>query len=262
MQPDLSWTEPPASFDRRLGILVVAILVASALAVVGLVWYPSTLQPAVALTGAKFVQTASCVFSDGWYSNRYAWSFTLINAGNADGYASAEFFINGAPNGYLPFLVGQHSQVTETGVTGGYNYPTLAACGAPETLTVSLASVTRSPVIDERGYIQATVGPLSTLGFVGAMLGILNSLAHRRGFSIFVDAGKAGWVSALLMIFAATLFSGVVTLILVTPYNYPPDWTPAIGYGAVAGTMGVAAFLTACRVILRGRPYRRGVGSR
>jgi len=261
MLPEPPRTRPRASRDRKPGILAAAILIVPALAIVGLVWYPSTLQPAVSLTDVRFVQTASCVPVNGWYGNRYDWSFTLVNAGSADGYASAEFFVDGNGMGFLPFLVGQHAQVTETGSTVGNLYPTLGACGAPESLTVSLASVARSPAIDQPAYVQATVGSLSALILVGVMLGLLNHLAHRRGFSIFTDVGVAGWRPSILTVFAAMLFSGVVTQVFITPYSYPLDWTPAIVYGVVAGTIGVAIFLVACRAILRGGARGRSAGS-
>jgi hypothetical protein len=250
MQRDPPQTDRRSRLDGMLGIVAAAILVTAALAIGALVWYPTTLQPAITLTDARFVQTASCVGVNGWYGNEYDWSFTLVNAGSADGYASAQFFVDGNPMGYAPFLVRQHAQVTVTGVTVGNLYPTSAACGGPEVLTVSLASVARSPAIDERVYVQATVSPLSTLILTGGMLGILNHLAHRRGFSIFTNLGSSGWRPAFLTVFAAFLLAGVVTAIFTTPYNYPLDWTPAIVYGTVAGTIGVALFIVACRAIL------------
>ena len=240
---------------------VAVILVTAMVALIAYVWYPTTQQPAITLTGARFVPTASCVPINGWYGNQYAWSFTLVNSGSADGYASAEFFLDGNPMGYLPFLVGQHSQAAETGNTVGNLYRTTAECGAPETLTVSLASVERSPAIDERTLIEATVSPLSTLLLVGLMLGILNLLAHRRGLSIFESLGASGWRPAFLTVFAGLLLSGVITQIFVTPYNYPLDWTPAIVYGVVVGSIGVAIFIAACREVLRGGSRGPIVGS-
>lgn len=260
MQSQQPRVEPRIRSDRVPAMVVAAILVTAMVALVALVWYPTTQQPAITLTDAKFVPTASCVLINGWYGNQYDWSFTLVNSGTADGYASAEFFLDGNPMGYVPFLIGQHTQATETGSTIGNLYRTTAECGVPETLTVSLASVTRSPAIDERTLIQVTVSPLSTLILVGLMLGILNLLAHRRGLSIFKDLGAAGWRPAFLTVFAALLLSGVVTFIFTTPYNYPLDWTPAIVYGAVVGSIGVAIFIVACRAVLAGGGRDRILG--
>jgi len=57
------------------------------------------------------------------------------------------------------------------------------------------------------------VGPVITIGFVGVLFGVLQFLSVRRGGSVRENLGAGGWVIALEVVFAASLFSGIV----VTP---------------------------------------------
>lgn len=251
MQPS---APPPPMQKSRSGLLVgIVAVVVAAIAVVAalvLVWYPTTMQPKILLTDASYV-TGTCVPVSGGFGNRYNWTFTLANTGNADGHASVGFELDGNSVGYREYFVPQHSQVTENATEYGAIYPTSADCGAPETPGISLSSVTGGSVIDPRMVLQFAVGPFATIVFTGVMLGLLQYLAHRRGFSILSDLGSSGWVVAIVTVFSAGLFSSVVTLVLMTPYNYPLDWTPAILYGVAYTAVGLLLFGIACRVALR-----------
>src|SRR3989454_710438 len=69
------------------------------------------------------------------------------------------------------------------------------------------------------------VGPVITIGIVGVLFGILQFLAAHRGGSLRENFGAGGWVIALEVLFAASIFSGIIVNILMTPYNVPVDWT-------------------------------------
>jgi hypothetical protein len=118
-----------------------------------------------------------------------------------------------------------------------------------------LASVAGGHIIDIRTVMQTLVQPVATIAFTGALLGFLQYQAHRRGFSIFADLGASGWRIALLTVFAAGFFAGVLAQFLVTPYTIPLNWTPAILSGIAFSTLGIVLFAVACREMLRvGRP--------
>ena len=98
------------------------------------------------------------------------------------------------------------------------------------------------------------VGPVITIGFVGALFGILQFLAVRRRGSLKENLGARGWVIALQVVFAASLFSGIDVNAMMTPYNVPVDWTPILVWGPLIGALGVGAFIMACRGLARNLP--------
>jgi len=251
---------PPARtgfrWERVLGVVAVVAIMGAMLAVAAFVWYPTTLQPNVTLTDERFVSTP-CAPVLGGYANRFDATFTLVNTGRADGYAAVQFLLNGNSMGYRSYFVPQGSRVTETGLIIWEVYPSPADCGALGTPGLSLASVSRSPTIDERTVIQSTVSPLATLAFMGILVGALSLFARRRGISPFRNLGATGWGVGILTAFAASLFSGIVTSILITPYNYPLDWTPTLVWGTAWGAVGVVIFVVACREMLREGARRR-----
>ena len=99
------------------------------------------------------------------------------------------------------------------------------------------------------------VGPVITIGIVGVLFGVLQFLAARRGGSLRENFVAGGWVIALEILFAASIFSGIIVNILMTPYNVPVDWTPILLEGPLLGALGVAAFLMACRGVGRNLPF-------
>ncbi len=107
--------------------------------------------------------------------------------------------------------------------------------------------------MDTRSLI-ILLGPVITIGFVGALLGILQFLAVRRGGSLRGTLGARGWVIALQVFFAASLFSGIVVNAMMTPHNVPVDWTPILIEGPLIGALGVAVFVMACRGLARKLP--------
>ena len=256
MQP--SAPPRPLLKSRPMFIVAIVAVVIAAIAIIAVlvqIWYGTTLQPRITLTAANYVTGACVPMGNGYYANRFNWTFTLVNTGTADGDASVGFLLDGNSVGYTHYLVPQHSQVTENATVYGSGYPSPAQCGGPETPGISLASVAGGYVIDIRTVIQTLVQPVATMAFTGALLGFLQYQAHRRGFSIFADLGASGWGIALLTVFAAGFFAGVLAQFLVTPYNIPLDWTPAILSGIALSALGVAVFAVGYREMLRaGRP--------
>lgn len=254
MQPEAS--VDPVRQRNRLVVAVVALTVL-VLAAEAVVWYPTTLQPNVVMKDISVVRTASCVPIEGSWGNEYAYSFTLANAGSADGYASVQFILDGVGLGFQSFKVPMGSQRVEAGTTTGNLHQSVEGCGASESLVVSLATVMRSPEIDMHDLIYGSVSPVAALGFAGVMLGTLGVAARRRGIHLLQDAGTAGWHVAWLTLIDASLFSWVVTMALITPYNYPVDWTPVLAFGAVYTVIGVAVFVVAWVLVMRIASTRR-----
>jgi hypothetical protein len=229
------------------------------LAFVAFVWYPTTLQPNVTLTGVHFDGVA-CAPVLGGYANRFNATFTLTNAGSADGEAAVQFLLGNYSLGFQDYLVPKGAQVNLTGLIIWEVFPSASDCGplnVPGPPGVSLASVTRSPEIDERALIQATVSPIATLGFSALELGGLGLVARHRGISLLQDLGVVGWGAALLTVFSAGLFASLVTEAAMTPYNYPVDWTPLFVYGPIYVILGVVLFFVAGRELLREGARRR-----
>jgi len=233
-------------------VAVVAIVIAALVmsAVLLWLWHQTTLQPRVTLTAANYV-TETCVpMGNGYYANRFRWTFTLVNTGTADGDASIGFLLDGNSLGYSHFFVPQHSQVTENANLFGSGSLSPGQCPS-ETPGISLASVAGGFVLDVPMVIESFVRPVATIGFTGAWLGFLQYQAQRRKFSVFEDLGASGWGVAVSTVLAAGFFANVLTLFLVTPYNIPIDWTVAILYGVVFSMLGVIFFALGYREMLR-----------
>ena len=99
--------------------------------------------------------------------------------------------------------------------------------------------------------IVVLVAPIATIAFVAVLLGILHERARRRGGSLLKNLGSRGWVVAIQVVFAAGLFSGILTNALITPYNFPVDWTPVLLEGPILGALGLAVFFMAWREVAR-----------
>src|SRR5437588_9826632 len=187
---------------------------------------------------------------NGYYANRFRWTFTLVNMGTADGDASIGFLLDGNSLGYSHFFVPQHSQVTENANLFGSGSLSPGQCPS-ETPGISLASVAGGFVLDVPMVIESFVRPVATIGFTGAWLGFLQYQAQRRKFSIFEDLGASGWGVAVSTVFAAGFFANVLTLFLVTPYNVPVDWTDAIPHRVAFAVPGALSFAVGYREMLR-----------
>ena len=254
----------PTGPMRPIGALALVILIFVALLAVVLVlaayaWYPTTLQPDVTLRDLRFNATA-CAPVLGGYANRYNATFTLAISGRADGNAAVQYLLGNFSLGFQHYLVPQGKQVNGTAAILWEVVPTPSGCGpldVPGPPAVYLASVTRSPQIDERLVIQTVAGPASALGFMALLLGVLGLLARRHGVFLLRDMSSVGWEVGILTAFSAILLSNVVTALAVTPYNIPVDWTPALVSGAILGTLAVVVFLVAVRAILREASRRR-----
>lgn len=254
MQPN----SPPLRRDSlRQRILIVAVVIAvigALAAIAAFVWYPTTLQPNVTLTNTPFVATPCAPLLGGGYANRFNTTLTLVNTGRADGDAVVQFLLGNFSLGYRFYLVSPGSQVTDAVSIIWEVHSSPTACGPldnPGPPAISLASVTRSPPIDPRTLIFASVIPGATVVFAGGMLGGLQHLARRRGISLFEDLRGEGWGIALLAVFAANMFAGLLTAVLTVPYNYPVDWTPLLVYVPVYSALGIGTFILAWRAVLR-----------
>jgi hypothetical protein len=241
---------------RLAPVLAVVFVVLSIGAILGLVWYPTTLQPNIVLRDATYT-THACVPVSGGYATRYDWTFTVANSGPANGVASIALEWNGYTVGYDRILVPRNSEIAGSRAMYGEVFASPAGCGPPETTGIRLASVTRDPEIDPRTVVVSVVSPIVTIAFSGALFGALHLSLRRRGRSMFGDFGLAGWAIAFLILTAASLFSGVVTQVVVTPYNVPLDWTPALVYGAIATAAGGFLVRAAYRMALRTRDVAR-----
>src|SRR2546428_12528695 len=89
------------------------------------------------------------------------------------------------------------------------------------------------------------VGPVITIGFAGALFGILQFLAVRRGGSGTKNLGAGGWGIGLPVFFAASPFLGIGGNGLITPFKVPIDVAPAFGWGPPLGAIGRARFCQA-----------------
>ena len=98
--------------------------------------------------------------------------------------------------------------------------------------------------------------PVVSLGITAVLFLILHGFAVRRGGSIMRDLGARGWVVALLVVFASSLFSAVVVNALVAPYNVPVDWTPLLIEGPILAALGAGVFFLAWRVLASSLPAR------
>lgn len=112
--------------------------------------------------------------------------------------------------------------------------------------------------MDPAAFRYIVVGPAATLGFVAALLAILQWVAQRRGGSLLRDLGARGWVVALEVVLAAGLFSSIIASVVQAPYNIPPSWDGVLMNGVISGALGVGVFLVAFRQVDRGVSGRVG----
>ena len=110
-----SFAPGPARMPRWLiwvVVGVVVIVIAGALLAFAVIPYFE--QPKITLTDACHT-TTGCVFSAPQWT--YMWTFTLVNSGNANGFATVEFYLNGQPNigtySTVVYLVPLGTQVAE-----------------------------------------------------------------------------------------------------------------------------------------------------
>lgn len=248
--------------SRRDRLLIAAVAIALAIALASLaayVWYPTTLQPSVTLAVAPFVGTR-CAPVLGGYANRFNTTITLANTGRADGDAAVQFLLGNFSMGFQTYWVAQGSQVVDAVSMVWEVHAAPTDCGpldVPGPPAVALASVSRSPPIDPRTLIYATVSPAATLAFVGGTLGGLSLLARRRGISLFEDLGGEGWGIALLIVFTAGWFGSLAATAFTIPYNYPVDWTPVYVYIPIVGGLGVGTLFVAWRAVQRAALRKR-----
>jgi hypothetical protein len=98
-----SGTPQPSPKPRGWFIVaVVAIVIAAVVMSAALLWlwHQTTLQPRVSLTAANYVTEACVPMGNGYDANRFNWTFTLVNAGTADGDATIGFLLDGNSLGY------------------------------------------------------------------------------------------------------------------------------------------------------------------
>lgn len=108
-----------------------------------------------------------------------------------------------------------------------------------------------SRIVEPRTLVVGVIGPAVTIGFIAALLTILEAAAERRGASLRRDLGARGWSIALLVVGSASLLSGVVVNALLIPSFVPVDWIPLLVSGPILAGLGVASFVLAWREIRR-----------
>lgn len=100
---------PPYRSWARLAIAVVAIVVVVAVFFVAV--YPMTLQPKITLTDSLYARSGCGFF--GPYYFVFAWVFNLTNTGNANGFATVTFYVNGNAVGANQYYVPLGSTVNK-----------------------------------------------------------------------------------------------------------------------------------------------------
>ncbi len=125
----------------RKGLIIgVAIILVLAVFVVGGVYRKPILeavspQASISLVNATYLEE-HCGFLGPDY-NTFDWTFTLVNTGGADGYASVSFFVNSQHIVDNKYFVKAHSQAVEHMAVQGPEHP--SGC-PPEVSTISLTS--------------------------------------------------------------------------------------------------------------------------
>jgi hypothetical protein len=239
---------------RLLAIIAAVVIVGAVLALVAFAWYPTTLEPAVTLTHTPFVATRCAPILLGGYANEFNTTLTLVNSGRADADTSVQFLLGNFSLGYRYYTVPQGSRVTDNASIIWEVHTSPTDCGplsTPGPPAVALASVSRSPPLNGAAMVQGLDYPLAVLAFAAIMLGVLSLIARRRGFSMAHDLGSTGWVVGFLTAIAAIVFGYAVQAVLLSTYNYPPDWIPALIGGMLYGAVGVVIFVLACREMIR-----------
>lgn len=105
-------TPLPLPGHKLRNILIVAVIVVVALAAIGyyvVVIYP---QPNIVLTDALW-SVSGCGFL-GPSAYTFTWTFTLVNAGSADGFATVTAYLNGAAWGSVQYFVLHGTQVDKS----------------------------------------------------------------------------------------------------------------------------------------------------
>ena len=105
----------PARMPRWLAWLIVGIVIIVMVGgVVAFVAIPYLAQPKVTLTAETYTMS-NCMSYPSHFT--FTWTFTLVNTGNANGFATVELYLNGQPGigtySTITYLVPQGSQVSE-----------------------------------------------------------------------------------------------------------------------------------------------------
>jgi hypothetical protein len=94
----------------------------------------SVATPKIALTDAVY-QTSGCFLGLGHYS--YAWTFTLMNSGTANGFATVTAYIDGVAQGEVQCFVPAGSQISK-----GFSVD--ASVCASHSPNIAITSVTKA----------------------------------------------------------------------------------------------------------------------
>lgn len=240
-----------SSTPRRRSHILYAVLAAAVMtvglaAILYVAWYPTTLQPNIVLSNAEYTTTA-CVPVGTGYANRYDWTFTLTNSGQADGRAFVRFGL-GEYGLFRSYFAPRGAQVQATGLFYGARHPVASECTGPENPTVSLDSFERVPPIDSRQFINILVRAVSTAAFAGLLLGILAVALRRRGQSLSSQGGP--WSLAFFIVLAAGFFSSAVEAGVQMAGNVPVDWPAMIAFGSLFIGMGLVVVFFVFRIAL------------
>ncbi len=102
---------PPSHVVRYVIIAVVAVIVVGLALGIGIpLAQQSVTVPKITLTDAPY-STSGCLFGFGHYT--YTWTFTLVNSGTANGFATVTAYIDGAATGAVQYFVPAGSQTSK-----------------------------------------------------------------------------------------------------------------------------------------------------
>jgi hypothetical protein len=124
MQPETTPTPEPRPGIRatfRIAIVVVVLVVVALVAFV--IVYPLTQQPKIALVNLQWTVSGGCgFFEPGRFA--YTGTFAVVNAGNADGFASVNFHVGAEDRGSVVYFAPQGStEDKSTTIYGDWGCP-------------------------------------------------------------------------------------------------------------------------------------------
>jgi len=132
----------PSHIARYVVIAIVAVVI------VGLAWgfgiplaQQSAATPKITLTDAAYTQSGCGLFGPYYYTFR--WTFTLVNTGNANGFASVMFYVNGDSAGKNQYFVPLGSQITRSSSVNGPDHGGWP-CPSTDRSNLTITSVTKA----------------------------------------------------------------------------------------------------------------------
>jgi len=123
------------SFVGLIVVIVIAVVAIAFFLAVGLpLIQQSVAAPKITLTDATYTTFGCGLFGPYYYT--FTWTFTLVNTGNADGFATVTFYVNGEAVAYNLYFVPAGAQITRIASVRG---PDHGGWPCPDTDSPSLA---------------------------------------------------------------------------------------------------------------------------